>query len=178
MPHQLCAIAAKFPKHRISVGIDWKSKSIHLKRPSGRKRAMSIETSCSSACREVHGRRPRHRFAFGGRRNRRSVALPPRSMRSASGTEESPDQRTVPDRPASACYARPGASLCLKTDHPGYYQWTLSLLGLPQPMWFASRQAEPGKSTPGVKWREVVTVTTETLPAAGDAVLRAFQRCR
>src|SRR3954447_17552568 len=30
----------------------------------------------------------------------------------------------------------PGARLCLKTDHPGYYQWTLALLGLQEPEWF------------------------------------------
>lgn len=30
-----------------------------------------------------------------------------------------------------------GSLLALKTDHPGYYQWSLALFGLPQPEWFA-----------------------------------------
>lgn len=29
--------------------------------------------------------------------------------------------------------------LALKTDHPGYYQWALALLGLPEPDWTRSR---------------------------------------
>ncbi len=29
--------------------------------------------------------------------------------------------------------------LALKTDHPGYYQWALALLGLPEPDWAGSR---------------------------------------
>jgi tRNA G46 methylase TrmB len=31
---------------------------------------------------------------------------------------------------------------CLKTDHPGYYQWTLALFGLLQPAWTSPRDAQ------------------------------------
>jgi tRNA (guanine-N7-)-methyltransferase len=46
---------------------------------------------------------------------------------------------------------RAGGLFCLKTDHPGYYQWTLALLGLPQPQWLSPRETRhvlPSKQLP------------------------------
>jgi tRNA G46 methylase TrmB len=36
---------------------------------------------------------------------------------------------------------RDAGLLCLKTDHPGYYQWALALFGAGQPAWTSHREA-------------------------------------
>jgi tRNA G46 methylase TrmB len=56
------------------------------------------------------------------------------------------------------------AALCLKTDHPGYYQWTLSLLGMPEP--------EALRSHPRVKSRELMR--SEDVPPASAAARGRF----
>lgn len=66
--------------------------------------------------------------------------------------------------------SRPEARLCIKTDHPGYYQWILSLLGLPAPAWF-SEAAAPG--APRVRRKDLMRPAD--LPGRSDAVLRAFE---
>jgi tRNA (guanine-N7-)-methyltransferase len=53
------------------------------------------------------------------------------------------------------------ARLCLKTDHPGYYQWTLALLGLPEPAW-----------GPRVKVRDLMR--REDLQPRSDAIGERF----
>lgn len=40
----------------------------------------------------------------------------------------------------------------LKTDHPGYYQWTLALLGLAQPRWFTRHEV----NSPRTKVKELM----------------------
>jgi tRNA (guanine-N7-)-methyltransferase len=55
-----------------------------------------------------------------------------------------------------------GGLFCLKTDHPGYYQWTLALFGLPQPAWTSPREA-----------RHVLEAGQ--LPAAGERVKKQFR---
>jgi tRNA G46 methylase TrmB len=52
--------------------------------------------------------------------------------------------------------------LCLKTDHPGYFQWTLALFGLPRPAWTSPREA-----------RHVLEVGQ--LPEASDRVKGLFR---
>lgn len=53
---------------------------------------------------------------------------------------------------------RPGGALVIKTDHPGYYQWVLGLLGLPEPAWFeAARQKKSVENgTPRVRARDLM----------------------
>lgn len=65
---------------------------------------------------------------------------------------------------AHAVLRGPGSTLTLKTDHPGYYQWTLALLGLPEP---------PGlRGHPRVKAGELAPAGT--LPPSSDAVRGRF----
>lgn len=65
----------------------------------------------------------------------------------------------------------PGATLTLKTDHPGYFQSTLALLGLPQPPHFAAALAgEP--ASPRVRPRDLMCPAA--LPPASPTVLAAF----
>ena len=40
----------------------------------------------------------------------------------------------------AATALKPGGSLCLKTDHVGYYQWSLAVLGETQPDWTSARK--------------------------------------
>jgi tRNA G46 methylase TrmB len=61
--------------------------------------------------------------------------------------------------------------LALKTDHPGYYQWTLALFGLTAPEWFdAAHDATP--TSPRVRRRDLMR--REDLPPPSDAVRRSF----
>ena len=70
---------------------------------------------------------------------------------------------------------RDGRSLILKTDHPGYYQWVLGLLGLPEPEAFAAaRRGDPpaaGRSRVRVKG----LMPPADVPAASAAVLERFR---
>jgi tRNA (guanine-N7-)-methyltransferase len=65
---------------------------------------------------------------------------------------------------AHAVLRGPGSTLTLKTDHPGYYQWTLALLGLPEP---AALRANPR-----VKTKELMA--PENLPPASAAAMTRF----
>jgi tRNA G46 methylase TrmB len=58
---------------------------------------------------------------------------------------------------------RPGASLCLKTDHPGYYQWVLGLFGASHPDWAAQRK---------VRRRDLMR--DEDIPAANAEIRKRF----
>ncbi len=62
-----------------------------------------------------------------------------------------------------------GSALCLKTDHPGYYQWTLALFGMAEPAWFSAPQA----GSPRVKRRELMR--SEDLPACSEKARRMFE---
>lgn len=62
-----------------------------------------------------------------------------------------------------------GSSLCLKTDHSGYYQWILSLLGLPQP----ARLAEPcSELRPRVRVKDLMK--PHDLPSASESIAKRF----
>ena len=73
---------------------------------------------------------------------------------------------------AHAALRQPGSRVAIKTDHPGYYQWLLGLLGLPEPAWFAAARA--GAPTPGRRVRARDLVGPGTIPAESEAVLRLF----
>lgn len=67
------------------------------------------------------------------------------------------------------------STLTLKTDHPGYYQWTLALLGLTEPEAF--RGARLGLATtagaPRVRVRDLMQ--EEDLPRVSEAVRDRFE---
>jgi tRNA G46 methylase TrmB len=63
-------------------------------------------------------------------------------------------------------------TLTLKTDHPGYYQWTLALLGLPEPESFAGARAGAAGG-PRVRVRDLMP--SDALPAASDTLRRRFE---
>jgi tRNA G46 methylase TrmB len=82
------------------------------------------------------------------------------------------------------------STLTLKTDHPGYYQWTLALLGLPEPDSFAAARdatadrrrsrtaplagdAGPATRVPRVRVRDLMPL--DALPRPSDAVRRRFE---
>src|SRR5207237_651400 len=65
-------------------------------------------------------------------------------------------------------------TLTLKTDHPGYYQWTLALLCLPEPEAFRAAGAglPLSQNAPRVRARDLMRA--EDLPPASDAVRARF----
>lgn len=63
----------------------------------------------------------------------------------------------------------PNGRLCIKTDHPGYYQWILSLLGLPHPAWFGDPSLP---DAPRVRRKDLMR--TEDVPSRSAAVLDRF----
>jgi tRNA G46 methylase TrmB len=69
---------------------------------------------------------------------------------------------------------RPSGLICMKTDHPGYYQWILSLIGLPEPAWFAASR-DPGTPRPvNARVRARDLVPPERLPPKSSATLERF----
>ena len=66
---------------------------------------------------------------------------------------------------AHAVLRGPGSTLTLKTDHPGYYQWTLALFGMPEP---AALRAHPR-----VKAKELMP--PGDLPPASAAAMSRFE---
>lgn len=63
------------------------------------------------------------------------------------------------------------STLTLKTDHPGYYQWVLGLLGLPEPAWFRDPSAAAG--APRVRSRDLMPPAE--VPRTNEAILRRFR---
>ncbi|MBC8108682.1 MAG: hypothetical protein H7Z14_19015 [Anaerolineae bacterium] len=59
--------------------------------------------------------------------------------------------------------------LCLKTDHPGYYQWMLSLLGMPQPAWFAAPRTA---SAPRLRVNDLMKA--EDHPSPSESIRKRF----
>ncbi len=165
----LCRIAARFP-HTGFVGLDWKYKSLYL----GAARVAKL-----------------------GLRNvvlLRGRAQDVSKIFAAGDVDEiwvfHPDPCDRPVELKNRLIAEPfladahtvlrgcGSAICLKTDHPGYYQWTLGLFGLPEPAWFQpTREARNsgGPATPSpprVKARELVR--PEDIPRANEAILSRF----
>lgn len=60
--------------------------------------------------------------------------------------------------------------LAIKTDHPGYYQWLLSLVGLPEPIWFK----EPSDAISHPKLRREDLMRQEDLPKLSQAASERF----
>ena len=70
------------------------------------------------------------------------------------------------------------STLSIKTDHPGYYQWVLALLGLPEPLWFqtalhpAGTNPAPSPDAPRVRARDLMP--REQIPSPSAAVCSIF----
>jgi tRNA (guanine-N7-)-methyltransferase len=64
------------------------------------------------------------------------------------------------------------STLTLKTDHPGYYQWTLALLGLPEPALLETARSGAA-GAPRVRARDLMQA--DALPPASPIVRRLFQ---
>lgn len=64
------------------------------------------------------------------------------------------------------------STLSLKTDHPGYYQWVLGLLGLPEPQWFGAAGDAAKSLAPRVRRRDLMPA--EQIPGASEAVRSRF----
>jgi tRNA G46 methylase TrmB len=62
--------------------------------------------------------------------------------------------------------------VAIKTDHPGYFQWLLALLGLRQPPWFAMLDPGAVKTSPKTRRRDLVHPSL--LPARSAELLEAF----
>jgi tRNA G46 methylase TrmB len=72
-----------------------------------------------------------------------------------------------------------GSAVTLKTDHPGYYQWVLSLFGLPEPEWFAAASGSATQSSsrtsprpPRRRARDLMRAND--IPAANPAIMKRF----
>jgi len=61
--------------------------------------------------------------------------------------------------------------LSIKTDHPGYYQWMIHLLGLPEPAHFAEARAG-AVTSPRVRRRDLLS--PEEIPPANAAIAERF----
>lgn len=70
---------------------------------------------------------------------------------------------------------RPGGALVLKTDHPGYYQWVLGLLGLPEPEVFKHARERKGTVAGRVRMRVRDLMSPEDVPAPSTAVAQQFE---
>lgn len=70
---------------------------------------------------------------------------------------------------AHAVLSDAASSLTLKTDHPGYYQWACTILGLPVPDWFYS----PTVTSPKLRQRDLTPPAS--LPAGSAVLQRHFQ---
>jgi len=65
------------------------------------------------------------------------------------------------------------AVVALKTDHPGYFQWTLGLFGIPEPDIFKSARTASGATlSPRVKVSELMNHSD--LPQPSDTALQLF----
>lgn len=70
---------------------------------------------------------------------------------------------------------REGGAVVLKTDHPGYYQWVLGLLALPEPEAFKTARAanRPLMRWPPVRAKDLMR--REDIPAPSKAIAERFE---
>jgi len=160
----LCEIAAKFPNTAF-VGLDWKCKSIH----AGASRVTELDL--------------RNVLLLRGRAQDVAKIFGPGEIDEAWVFHPEPCDRPIELKnrliaepfliDVHQALNEPGSALCVKTDHPGYYQWTLGLLGFPEPKWFQpARENRAVQCAPRVKPREIVPL--KDVPKPSDAILARF----
>jgi tRNA G46 methylase TrmB len=148
----LCEIAAKHPTVGF-VGVDWKGKSLY------------------HAAQRVASQGLPNVLLLRGRAQDVAKIFAPRELDDVWVFHPEPcdkpkelTNRLLAEpflRDVHAVLRGPDSRLCVKTDHAGYYQWTLSILGLPEPAW-----------GPRVKPRDLMK--PEDLPPRSEAVLDRF----
>lgn len=164
----LCDIAAKFP-HVAFVGLDWKFKSIYvgaqLAREMGLRNVMLLRGRAQDLSRIFADGELDEAWVFHPEPCDRPEELPNRLLNEPFLMQLHRALRS------------PGSAVCIKTDHPGYYQWLLGLLGQPEPAWFQSAREQwlikrKVEGLPRVKAREIVS--TSEVPAQNDAIRQHF----
>lgn len=164
----LCDIAAKFPGTAF-VGLDWKYKSLYLGAARVAKLGLQNVMLLRGRAQDVS------RIFSAGEVDETWVFHPEPCDKPAELKNRLVAEPFLVD--AHAALRERGSRLCLKTDHPGYYQWTLGLLGLPEPTWFGpAREKTNLPGMPRVKARELVGV--ENVPRRSDAILSRFDVAR
>ena len=156
----LCAIANKHPNCAF-IGLDWKARSVH----DGAKRI--AETGLKNVA-LLRGRAQDLRRIFADREVDEIWLFHPdpcdRDIELKNRLISEPFLGDVHEVLRDST-----STLSLKTDHPGYYQWVLSLFGLEEPVWFHS----PDAKSPRVRRRDLMTVAN--LPPQSAAVRRRFE---
>jgi tRNA (guanine-N7-)-methyltransferase len=149
----LCEIAEKHPGTAF-IGVDWKFKSLHVAASKVAERGLRNVMLLRGRAQDVT------KIFAPGELDELWVFHPepcdkPKELKNRLIAE--PFLRDVHDVLRGGRESR----LCLKTDHAGYFQWTLAILGLPEPAW-----------GPRVKPRDLMP--REDLPPPSDAVLARF----
>lgn len=168
----LATLAAKHPDTAF-IGLDWKHKSLFLA-------AERVETLGLRNVALLRGRGQDLTRMFGDGELDEILVL-------------HPDPFAEPDELKNRLIAEPflldahrvlrdgTATLTLKTDHPGYYGWTLALLGLPEPVHFDAARARAAAASdlatrllgqPRVRASDLMS--PPDLPKRSDAVLNHF----
>lgn len=153
----LCRIAAKYPQVGF-IGLDWKCKAIY-------EGAQHIAQSGLRNVVLLRGRAQEVLRIFGeGEVDEVWVFHPdpcdrPAELRNRLIAE--PFLKEV-----HSVLREGDSNLFLKTDHPGYYQWVLGLLGLSEPTSFP---------LPSPRIRSCDLMRLEDIPARSEAVLRRFE---
>jgi tRNA (guanine-N7-)-methyltransferase len=160
----LTRVAAKHPSSAF-VGIDWKCRALHT--GAGQVAAAGLRNVAL-----LHGRAQDVRRVFAdGELHELWLFHPdpcdkPQELRNRLVTEPFLlDVHRV---------LRPGGTFVLKTDHPGYYQWVLGLLGLPEPDVFKVAR-EPNQVEAGCARVRVKDLPRpEDIPAPSTAIIERF----
>jgi tRNA G46 methylase TrmB len=160
----LCRVAAAHPETAF-VGLDWKAKAIH----SGARRVVELGLRNVAL---VRGRGQDVAKLFGeGEVDEIWVFHPDPCAEPAELANRLVAEPFLID--AHAVLRDVGSRLTLKTDHAGYYQWVLGLLGLPEPEQFrAAREALP---VPGPRVRARDLMRRGEVPGPNAEVLRRFE---
>lgn len=157
----LCGVAAEHPRTAF-IGLDWKCKAVcdgaeHVAR-QGLNNVLLL-----------HGRAQDLPALFAASELSEIWVLHPDPC---DKPKELPNRLLAPPFLAAAHEAlAPQGHVVVKTDHPGYYQWLLALLGLPEPEWFDVSKRTPASP----KLRVADLVRRRDLPAASGAVTSQFE---
>ena len=159
----LAAVAAKFPTAAF-VGLDWKCRALHA--GATRVAAAGLQNVAL-----LHGRAQDVRQMFAdGELHEIWLFHPdpcdkPRELRNRLVAE--------PFLLDAHRVLRDGGAFVLKTDHPGYYQWAVGLLGEPEAFRAAREGDEAGAARPRVRLRDLAR--RQDLPARSEAVAERFE---
>lgn len=161
----LTRVAAKYSATAF-IGIDWKCRAIHTA-------ATHIAAAGLRNVVLLHGRaQDIRRFFADGELHELWLFHPdpcdkPRELRNRLMTESFLLEVHA--------VLRPGGALVLKTDHPGYHQWVLGLLGLPKPDVFKHAREWKEAAARPVRMRVRDLMSPEDVPAPSTALAQQFE---